>query len=73
MADRDPEDFFARVTGRRIAVRGLVRGDIDALVKARTEARAQREFARADEIRATLTAMGIELRDGASDTTWRAV
>lgn len=73
VADRDPEDFFARVTGRRIALRGLVRGDIDALVKARTEARAQREFARADEIRTTLTAMGIELRDGASDTTWRAV
>jgi len=73
VADRDAEDFFQRVTTRRIALRGLHRSDIDDQVKARTEARAQREFARADEIRAALTAQGIELRDGASGTAWRAV
>jgi cysteinyl-tRNA synthetase len=46
---------------------------IDGLVLQRTAAREAREFARADEIRAELTALGIELRDGASGTAWRAV
>ncbi len=73
VADRDPEAFFQRVTARRIELRGLRRSDIEDQVKARTEARAQREFAKADEIRAALTAQGIELRDGTSGTAWRAV
>ncbi len=73
VGDGDPEEFFARVTGRRIRQRGIDPAEIDALVAARTAARAGRDFARADSIRAELTARGIELRDGASATTWRAV
>lgn len=45
--------------------------DIDALVRARDEARANRDFARADEIRDELTAKGIVLEDGAGGTRWR--
>jgi cysteinyl-tRNA synthetase len=45
--------------------------DIDALVAARDEARASRDFARADEIRDELTARGIVLEDGAGGTRWR--
>jgi cysteinyl-tRNA synthetase len=44
--------------------------EIDALVRERDEARAARDFARADEIRADLTARGIKLEDSASGTTW---
>ncbi len=73
LAEGDAEAFFDRVTARRIRQRGIDRAEIDALVVARTEARNSRDFARADEIRATLTARGIELRDGASATTWRAI
>ena len=44
---------------------------IDALVAERDEARAKRNFARADEIRDELTDRGIVLEDGAGGTRWR--
>ena len=73
VGEGDPEAFFARVTARRVRCRHLDPARIDGLVQQRTAAREAKEFARADEIRAELTALGIELRDGASGTTWRAV
>ena len=44
--------------------------EIDALVVARNEARAQRDFAEADRIRNELDARGVTLEDGAGGTTW---
>ena len=44
--------------------------DVDALVVARDEARARRDFAEADRIRDELDARGITLEDGAGGTTW---
>ncbi len=44
---------------------------IDALIAERIAARADKNFARADEIRDELTAQGIVLEDGAGGTTWR--
>jgi cysteinyl-tRNA synthetase len=43
---------------------------IDALVRERDEARAARDFARADQIRDELAARGIKLEDGPSGTVW---
>jgi cysteinyl-tRNA synthetase len=43
---------------------------IDALVAARNAARAGRDFAEADRIRAELQAQGVTLEDGPSGTTW---
>lgn len=45
--------------------------EIDALVSERTEARKQRNFARADEIRNLLDDRGIILEDGPEGTLWR--
>jgi cysteinyl-tRNA synthetase len=45
--------------------------DIDALVAERDAARRARDFARADAIRAELSARGIELLDGPDATRWR--
>lgn len=44
---------------------------IDALVAERWQARKARDFARADAIRATLTAEGIEVEDGPDGSKWR--
>ena len=44
---------------------------IDALLAARTEAKARRDFAEADRIRAELAAEGIILEDGPNGTIWR--
>lgn len=45
--------------------------DIDALIAERAEARANKNWARGDEIRDELTEAGIILEDSASGTTWR--
>ena len=44
---------------------------IEQLISQRVQARADRDFARADAIRDQLTAMGITLEDGAGGTRWR--
>lgn len=44
---------------------------IDALIDERNAARANKDFARADEIRDQLSAQGIVLEDGAGGSTWR--
>jgi cysteinyl-tRNA synthetase len=60
--------------GARTVSSGAVRGDddaeIDALVSARDEARARRDFAEADRIRDELKAQGVTLEDGPGGTTW---
>jgi cysteinyl-tRNA synthetase len=45
--------------------------EIDDLVRARDEARAAREWDRADSIRAELTERGIILEDSADGTRWK--
>jgi cysteinyl-tRNA synthetase len=47
-------------------------GHIDALIAQRQAAKAGRDFARADAIRAELLAQGIVLKDSAQGTTWEA-
>lgn len=46
---------------------------IDALVQARLDARAAKDWAEADRIRDTLKAEGVEIMDSAGGATWRRV
>jgi cysteinyl-tRNA synthetase len=67
------EAFFVRTRERRLRLRGLDAMAIEAQVEARAAARAAKDFARADAIRAELARLGVELQDvpGAGKTTWR--
>jgi cysteinyl-tRNA synthetase len=57
----------------RIAEEEDLSAEIEALIKARNEARGNRDFAESDRIRDELLGRGILLEDGAGGTTWRRV
>lgn len=50
---------------------GLSHDTIESLIQARNEARANRDFAKADQIRVDLTNAGILIEDGLDGTTWQ--
>jgi cysteinyl-tRNA synthetase len=59
---RSPEAFFQG---------GLDAAAVEAMIRAREEARKRRDFAEADRVRKELLAKGIVLEDGPRGTTWR--
>ena len=61
---RDPEAFMQSGNDDEVA-------EIEALIKARNDARAAKDWGAADAARDKLTALGIVLEDGAGGTTWR--
>ena len=66
-----PDEFARRTRERRLALRGLDAARIDAQVAARNDARAAKDFAKADAIRKALADEGVEVLDGATGSTWR--
>jgi cysteinyl-tRNA synthetase len=67
LLQQDPEAWFKGSATEG----GLDDAAIDALIEKRTQARADKDFARADEIRDQLAEQGILLEDGAGGTTWK--
>lgn len=63
---QDPEEWF-----KKEAEEGdLSDADIEALIQQRADAKANKNYARADEIRNQLTEAGIALEDSAEGTQW---
>ena len=82
LAQQDPDDYFkGRAAGQAgpgwpnttLAADGTVYSDayIGQLIDARNEARAARDFQRADAIRDQLKAAGVVLEDSGKETRWR--
>ncbi|HBI49766.1 MAG TPA: cysteine--tRNA ligase [Moraxellaceae bacterium] len=66
----NPTDFLQAKVGETT---GLSDSEIEAFIEARKQAKADKDFAKADQIRSDLKAQGIELEDGKHGTTWRRV
>jgi len=66
-ADRPAERCCAELLTRQ----GLTDAAIDALVAERTQAKKQRNFARADQIRNELAGKGIVLEDSKDGVRWK--
>lgn len=64
------QQFLQAVIGAQ-ADDGLTEADIDSLIIERADAKTNKNFVRADEIREQLKAAGIELEDSRAGTTWR--
>ncbi len=58
---------------REASVNADLAARVEALVEQRASLRAARDFAGADAVRDELTALGVELTDSPSGTTWRVV
>lgn len=69
LLEMDAEAFFKS----QPSTSELSDSDIEALIEERKAARAEKNFARSDEIRDQLAEQGIELLDSAEGTSWRKV
>lgn len=67
------EVFFKRIKEQRLKIRGLEASTIEAKIKERIDARSAKDFARADELRKELTAMGVEVLDSPTGSTWKVL
>lgn len=64
-------EYHARSQERRLRLRKLDRAFIDGKLRERDEARASKDFARSDAVRNELLALGVEVLDSPTGTSWR--
>ncbi|MBE0504796.1 MAG: cysteine--tRNA ligase [Desulfuromonadales bacterium] len=67
----DPQTWLEKQKHAGLGETGLSAEAIEELISARQSARANRDFARSDQIRDELAAKGILLLDSAQGTTWK--
>jgi len=68
---REPAQALEELRDLRVGVLGLDREAIDEKVAARTQARTDKDWERADALRDELAEMGVEIMDSPEGTTWR--
>jgi cysteinyl-tRNA synthetase len=66
----DPDVYFENDRLREAQKRGLQVDEIEALIEERLQARKEKNWKRADEIRDALAAKGVVLKDSKTGTTW---
>ncbi len=67
----NPATYLEAQKQQGLSAGGVSAEEIEALIAERLEARKNKNFARADEIRDDLKARGVVLEDGAGGTTWK--
>ncbi len=66
----DPTEFLKTLDEILISEKGIDKAEVEALITARDEARAAKDWPKSDEARDKLLAIGIEIMDSPSGTTW---
>ena len=56
---------------RQVKAKGLDAAKIEAMITARNDARAAKNFAESDRLRAEAKAIGVEIMDSPAGTTWK--
>ena len=69
----NPSEFLQAQIGTKGEIAGLADAQIDEQIMARKQAKLDKNFALADQIREELKAQGVELEDSRNGTTWRRV
>ncbi len=69
--DGDPSQWLERRKARAVAAKGIDSAEVERLIAERIEARKAKNFARADELRGALKALGVEIKDTAAGTQWK--
>jgi cysteinyl-tRNA synthetase len=65
-----PAVYRERTRARRLSARKLSATTIEEKLRQRTEARQNKDFARADQLRAELTSFGVDVADSPEGSTW---
>lgn len=66
----EPTEFLKTLDDILIEEKGIDKAEVESLIKQRNEARAAKDWAKSDEARDKLLAMGIEIMDSPEGTTW---
>ncbi|HAT51805.1 MAG TPA: cysteine--tRNA ligase, partial [Betaproteobacteria bacterium] len=66
LLERDPSEFLQSSVASKLS-----EVDIESMINQRNEARANKNFAKADQLRKDLLDAGVVLEDSAGKTTWR--
>jgi cysteinyl-tRNA synthetase len=73
LSSRAPVEAIRERRALAAARNGIDPAWVEERISARLAARKAKDFARADAIRAEVTARGVELRDGPQGTDWRVL
>ncbi|MDP2339325.1 MAG: hypothetical protein Q8O67_00080 [Deltaproteobacteria bacterium] len=68
--EQEPTAFLEMQRALRLKVRGIEVARVEALMNERAAAKTQKDFTRADAVRASLVELGIEVRDTADGVEW---
>ena len=67
---QDPDAFLEALRSRRCERAGIDQAEVARVLSERAEARKAKDFARSDELRDRLLAMGVQVRDTPEGQTW---
>ncbi len=68
-----PQEFLRSLDRMLLRQKDLDENHIENLVQERWSAKQKKDFARADQLRGELLAMGIEVRDTSQDSSWEVI